>query len=98
MNLTALDTLAVTSIQQAVNLRKIAIIDEIGPMELLSERFRDVVMRTLQSDATVPGTIAKRSTPFTDQIKSLPQVTLIEVHPDDRDTLVSHILGLLATR
>lgn len=98
VNLAALDGLAVTSLQQAVNSHKIVIIDEIGPMELLSDRFRDAVMRTMQSDATVVGTIVKRSNPFADQIKSLPHVILIEVHPDNRDTLVSHILGLLANR
>lgn len=98
VNLAALDGLAVISLQQAVNVHKIVIVDEIGPMELLSERFREVVMRTMQNDATVLGTIVKRSNPFTDQIKSLPQVTLIEVHPDNRQALVSHVLGLLANR
>jgi nucleoside-triphosphatase len=77
VNLATLDTLATTSIQQAVNLRKIVVIDEIGPMEILSKRFRDVVMRTLQSEATVLGAIVKRSTPFTDQIKTSPGVTLL---------------------
>ncbi len=35
VNLAALDTLAIPSVQQAVNLRQIVIIDELGPMELL---------------------------------------------------------------
>jgi len=98
VNLAALDGIAVTALQQAAHLHEVVVIDEIGPMEFLSERFRDVVMRTMQSDATVLGTIVKRSAPFTDQIKALPQVTLIEVHPENRDTLSSHILDLLTDR
>jgi nucleoside-triphosphatase len=68
------------------------IVDEIGPMELLSERFRDAVMRMMQSNATVLGTIVQRSTPFTDQIKLFPGVVLIQVRPDNRDELPEQII------
>lgn len=71
VNISALDTIAVASIQAAVAEQKIVVIDEIGPMEMLSERFCQAVMRTLESDTTVLGTIVTRRTPFTDQIKAL---------------------------
>lgn len=98
VNLAAIDGLAVTSLQQAVNSHKIVIVDEIGPMELLSERFREAVMRALQSDATVLGTIVHRSSPFTDQIKSLPGMVLIQVRLDNRDGLLEQIVARMTNR
>jgi nucleoside-triphosphatase THEP1 len=67
-------------------------------MEIMSDRFRQAVLRALQSDATVLGTVAQRSIPFTDQIKSMPGVTLIEVRRDNQEDLLSHILALLQER
>jgi len=95
VNLTALDGLAVPALLQAIHSHKIVIVDEIGPMELLSERFRDAVMRMMQSDTTVLGTLVQRSTPFTDQIKAFPGVVLIQVKPDNRDELPEQIIKRL---
>jgi nucleoside-triphosphatase len=95
---TALDALGVDAIQKAVAEGGIVVIDEIGPMEIMSDRFRQAVLRALQSEASVLGTIAQRSTPFTDQIKSMPGVTLIEVRRDNQEALLPHILTLLQER
>ena len=69
-------------------------IDEIGPMEIRSAIFRETVNEALDSPESVSGvlaTIFARSLPFTDAIKSRPDVTLIEVRPDNRDRLVSEL-------
>jgi nucleoside-triphosphatase len=91
----ALDTLGVDAIQRSVAEGGVVVIDEIGPMELFSDRFRQAVLAALESDATVLGTVAKRSMPFTDRIKSMPGVTVIEVRRDNRESLLSHILDLI---
>ena len=52
-------------------------------------------MRALESEARILGTVAKRSTSFTDAIKREPEVTLIDVCLDNRDNLVETISGLL---
>jgi nucleoside-triphosphatase len=93
-----LDALGVDAIQKAVAEGGIVVIDEIGPMEIMSDRFRQAVLRALQSEATMLGTVAQRSIPFTDQIKSMPGVTLIEVRRDNQEDLLSHILALLQER
>jgi nucleoside-triphosphatase len=98
VNLAVLDTLAVASIQEAASERKIIVIDEIGPMEILSERFRDAVMQVLQNGSTVLGTIVERSTPFTDQIKALLGVVVIQVRPDNRDALLEQIVMQMTNR
>ena len=95
MDIPALEALGVAAIQKAVAVNGIVVIDEIGPMEILSKRFRQAVLEALESNAIVFGTIVKRSTPFTDRIKSRPGVRLIEVTSENRDILLTRILALL---
>lgn len=96
VNMAGLEAVAAASIREAVATQKTVIIDEIGPMEILSEPFRQAVMHVLQSDVVVLGTIVKRSLPFTDQIKAMPQVAVIEVRRDNREALLAAILNLLS--
>jgi nucleoside-triphosphatase len=85
VDVAAIDTIAVTAIENAIAAGGIVVIDEIGPMELLSERFRQAVLGALQSEAQVLGSIVLRGLPFTDQIKAMPGVTLLnfsDPHPN----------------
>jgi nucleoside-triphosphatase THEP1 len=61
-------------------------------MEILSSYFRQAVLEALDSDSSMLGTIVRRSTPFTDSIKARPEVTTIEVTPNNRDALLDHLL------
>jgi nucleoside-triphosphatase len=63
----------------------------IGPMEIRSPIFRDTVNEALDSEVPVLATIFARPVPFTDPIKFRPDVTLIEVRPDNRERLVSEL-------
>jgi nucleoside-triphosphatase len=67
------------------------VIDEIGPMEIRSVGFREAVNDALDSELPVLATIFSRSLPFTDGIKSRPDVALVEVSPNNRDRLVSQL-------
>jgi len=67
------------------------VIDEIGPMEIRSTIFRDAVNEALDSEVPVLATIFARSMLFTDAVKSRPDVTLIDVRPDNRERLVSEL-------
>jgi nucleoside-triphosphatase len=60
-------------------------------MEIRSPIFRDTVNEALDSEVPLLATIFARSLPFTDAIKSRPDVTLIEVRPDNRKRLVSEL-------
>jgi nucleoside-triphosphatase len=73
----------------------LVVIDEIGPMELLSEAFRQVVMDILESEADVLGSIVRRSIPFSDEIKKRPGVRVIEIHPGNREAVVGEIAAIL---
>jgi nucleoside-triphosphatase len=95
VDLSALETFAIPAMLDAVEHNKLVVIDEIGPMQLLSPEFRQVVLDILGKSASVLGSIVWRSTPFTDQIKSRPDVTLLEVTPENREELFEVILELV---
>jgi nucleoside-triphosphatase len=91
LDLSALEAVGVNAIREAVQARRPIVIDEIGPMEIRSVGFREAVNNALDSELTVLATIFSRSLPFTDGIKSRPDVVLIEVSPNNRDRLISQL-------
>ncbi|NIM93240.1 MAG: NTPase [Anaerolineales bacterium] len=96
VDLAAIDGIAVESIRRAMHQGRLIVIDEIGPMEVLSEAFRQVVYEALDSDLSVLGSIVKRNMPFTDAIKATKGVMLMEIHPGNRDAIVDEIVRLLS--
>jgi nucleoside-triphosphatase len=91
LDLSALETVAVQAVRDAVQARQLVVIDEIGPMEIRSAIFRDVVNEALDSEVPLLATIFARSLPSTNAIKSRSDVLLIEVRPDNRDRLISEL-------
>lgn len=69
------------------------ILDEIGKMECLSERFRKAAVRALDADNPVIGTITLGGDPFIQGLKKRRDMELIEVTQDNRDALPALLLG-----
>jgi nucleoside-triphosphatase len=67
---------------------RLLVVDEIGLMELKSDRFKEAVLRLLEDDRPVLGTIRLQREPFCDMVKSQPGVEVIEVSYTNRDALV----------
>lgn len=91
VNLAAIDDVAVPALLRAQAQGQIVVIDEIGPMELLSDRFSRAVLALLDSQAVVLGTIMQRRHELADQIKAHPRVTMKEVTPANRDRLPDQV-------
>jgi nucleoside-triphosphatase len=91
LDLSALEAVGVNAIREAVQAHRLIAIDEIGPMEIRSAMFRDEVNEVFESELPLLATIFARSLPFTDAIKSRPDVTMIEVRRDNRESLVSEL-------
>jgi len=91
LDLSPLETISIEAVRKAIREREVTVIDEIGPMEIRSAIFRDVVNEALNSRAPLLGTITARPFPFTDAIKKRRDVTLIEVRGDNREQLVSEL-------
>jgi nucleoside-triphosphatase len=95
VNPEALETLGVNSLRRAREMGTLAVVDEIGPMEILSENFRRILIELLNGDVEILGTIVKRSLPYTDKIKAFPNVTILEIHRGNRNGMVDYLLELL---
>ena len=91
LDLSALERIGVGAVRQAIQARRLVVIDEIGPMEIRSPIFREAVNEAPDSEVLVLATIFARPLTFTDPIKFRPDVTLIEVRPDNRERLVSEL-------
>jgi nucleoside-triphosphatase len=91
LDLSPLETIGIEAVCEAVRAQELTVIDEIGPMEIRSAIFRDVVNDALNSRAPLLGTITARPFPFTDAIKKRGDITLIEVRADNREQLVSEL-------
>jgi len=91
VNLKDLDELGVVELWRAIQEEELVVIDEIGKMELFSDRFKKAVMAALDSEKPVLGTIMQKSSPFADSIKRRPDVEVIEVTEGNREELVNVI-------
>jgi nucleoside-triphosphatase len=96
VDIAALDSVAASCIWQSITTGyPLIVIDEIGPMEIVSESFREAVRAAVSSDAMVLATIVKRSTPFTDQLKARPGVMLLEVTWANAQALAGQIREII---
>jgi nucleoside-triphosphatase len=95
VDLRALDEVGVAALERAIEGAQYVVVDEIGKMELFSERFREAVKEAVQSDKAVIGTVMSGRNPWVDELKSLPQVTVLKVTPANRDGVVQRVLDLL---
>ena len=88
VNLGDLDGIGVEAILRAVREADVVVIDEVGPMELFSERFVRAVELALESRKPVLGTIHWRARgPLLDKIRHSPSVKVVTVNPSNRDEL-----------
>lgn len=80
---------AIEEIERAIEVGegRYILMDEIGKMELFSDRFRELVIRALDSPLPVVATIFFKSHPFCDLIKARGDIRLIEVTKNNRDEL-----------
>ncbi len=67
------------------------VIDEIGKMELLSQRFKNSLMALLAGPSNLLATIAKKGPGLIEQIKKRSDVELIEVTKENRNDLPAAI-------
>ena len=65
----------------------VVVVDELGKMELASERFRDAVERLLDAPTALAATVHVAQHPFTERLKRRPDVELIRLTAANRDAL-----------
>lgn len=93
VNLEAVDALGVPVLLEALHRGLVIVVDEIGPMEMLSRHFQSTILTILDSSAWVVGTIVARPHPFADRVKTHPRVVLHEVTLANRVELGRQLLA-----
>jgi len=86
----ALEKIGIPAIEKAItdNNIHVIIIDEIGKMEMLSERFCEVVIEALDSDKPIIVTLHKKSrTPLLQDVRRRDDIRILEVTPVNRNLL-----------
>lgn len=87
-----LERLGVAAVRKALEKCQVVVIDEIGPMELFSHAFKQVVLEALSSPMFMLATIMARPHPFADHIKKAEGVKLVEVTRQNREVLVERVI------
>lgn len=77
---------------------EVFLVDEIGKMECLSERFVVAMRRLLDSGRVVVATVALRGGGFIAEVKRRSEVALREVTRANRDALPAEVLAWIAAR
>jgi len=90
VNIEALDKVGIPAIEKAINDEdiNIIVIDEIGKMEMLSEKFCEMVIEALDSDKPIMVTLHKKSrTPLLQDVRRRDDIRILEVTPVNRNLL-----------
>ncbi|HZD61078.1 MAG TPA: NTPase [Anaerolineae bacterium] len=95
VSLEDLEEIAVDSIKKALLKNEVVVIDEIGKMELFSEKFKEAVLRALDSGKIVLGTTKLASDPFTNMIRQRSDTIIFELTPKNREEVKGLIKGLV---
>lgn len=95
VNLESLDTVAVPALESALADAHLIVMDEIGKMEIFSQRFRHAVAEALASGRPVLGTVMLTPHPWVDSIKAMSIVRVLKVTPENRAQVRQAALQLL---
>lgn len=94
-----LEEVGASAILDACEGSDLIIIDEVGPMELCSNAFKEAVLRALESGKIILGTIHYRvRSSFTDMVRERDDVEVIEVTYENRNGLSRAIANEILKR
>ena len=93
VDLEALETVGLPALENAD--AKLLVIDEIGKMELLSQRFQEAVVRALDSATPLLASIMISRHPLADTVRSRDDIRLIHLTPENRDSALGEVVAAL---
>lgn len=75
---------------------ELIVVDEIGKMECLSEKFQKTILYLLQSPKPLLATIALYGTAFIEKIKRQPEIEILKISPENRTAIKLELNARLA--
>jgi len=91
-----LEEIGVREIEEGLKEGALICVDELGSMELYSEKFKKVVLAILDSKNKVLGTIMLKPNLFCDKIKKRPDTKIFYLTRENREEIKKKIKTLLA--
>ncbi|GAB4314950.1 MAG: NTPase [Methanobacteriaceae archaeon] len=96
VNLSDLDDIGTSAIYKALDQSDFLLIDEIGPMELLSQNFCQAVLEAFNSPKTVIAVIHKKSrNQFILKLKNRDDVKIFDINKRNRDSIHKDVINQL---
>ncbi len=95
VDVTSFENTALPELEEAVGKQEIIVIDEIGKMEMFSNRFKNLVLQALDGPAPVLAVISESGNGFINGIKKRKDVKLFMLSRQARDALIPDIATLL---
>jgi nucleoside-triphosphatase len=95
VDIESIDRIAVFEVEIALSENRLLIVDEIGKMELFSERFRDLILKVFQREIPFVGTILYKPHPFCDRLKCSSGVKLLTLRKSNQDMACGKVVRWL---
>lgn len=93
IDIPSFERIGVKGLKLALSESQIILIDEIGKMELFSEKFKETLMQCFESDKKVIATIMSHSHPFVDELKHRSDVQIFKLTLENRNRIGSVIIN-----
>ncbi len=87
VNIEEFEKLCLPALETAIRDKEYVIIDEIGPMQVFSKKYQNILYKLLNSNKKIIGTIFHDSHPWLDEFKKQKSIKLYELTKENRDTL-----------
>jgi nucleoside-triphosphatase len=88
-----LDRIGAEAILSAIKEATLIVVDEVGPMELTSRRFKEAVQAALESGKSLLGAVHRNAQdPLVRTIKSGRSIEVIEITRENRDSLADNLI------
>lgn len=79
VDLEVMETIGVPAMETAMAEKDLIVIDEIGAMEMMSEKFRETLIKCLNGSKPVLATIRHHSQPFSEELKRMSETNTLHL-------------------
>jgi nucleoside-triphosphatase len=91
----SLEAVGVGAVGRALEAGKVVVIDEIGKMELMSERLKGIIIAAFESELPVIATMGVSRNAFMEGIRKRKDTEVLSVTAANRNDLESRVLALI---
>lgn len=90
------EQIGVAALREALVKADVLIVDEIGKMELFSQKFKEVLLDCLNSSKPLLATVKEAPDPFVDMIKKREDAELFKVNRTDSERIKLEVLDKIS--